>query len=99
MRQYLDFWAELDCLMVALPSLVESPELPKTREPKTEHPKSNGNQKYSQVRDREYLLESQVRAMMKAAKKGRWGHGNSTLILVAYPHGRRRYELVNLRWQ
>ena len=38
--------------------------------------------------------------MMKAAKSvGRTGHRDSTLILVAYRHGLRISELVNLRWQ
>ena len=50
---------------------------------------SNKNQKYSELRDREYLLESEVGAMMKAAKSGRWGHRDSTLILVGYRHGLR----------
>jgi type 1 fimbriae regulatory protein FimB/type 1 fimbriae regulatory protein FimE len=57
------------------------------------------NKKYSETRDREYLLEAEVTAMMKAAKKGRWGHRDSTLILMGYRHGLRISELVNLRWQ
>ena len=62
--------------------------------------KSNKNVKYSDLRDREYLLESEVTAMMKAAKSvGRSGHRDSTLILIAYRHGLRISELVNLRWQ
>ena len=51
------------------------------------------------VRDREYLFEDEVEAMIKAARKGRWGHRDSTLILVGYRHGLRISELVNLRWQ
>jgi type 1 fimbriae regulatory protein FimB/type 1 fimbriae regulatory protein FimE len=60
---------------------------------------SNKNKKYSELRDREYLLEAEVTAMMKAAKSGRWGHRDSTLILLGYRHGLRISELVNLRWQ
>ena len=74
--------------------------LPKTEAPVTKVRKSNKNLKYSELRDREYLLESEVTAMMKAAKSvGRSGHRDSTLILVAYRHGLRISELVNLRWQ
>ena len=51
----------------------------------TEARKSNKNLKYSELRDREYLLESEVKAMMSAAKStGRSGHRDSTLILVAF---------------
>jgi len=54
---------------------------------------------YLEVRDREYLFEEEVEAMIKAAFKGRWGHRDSTLILMGYRHGLRISELVNLRWQ
>ena len=68
-------------------------QLPKAR-------KSNKNVPYLELRDREYLLESEVDAMMKAAKSvGRSGHRDATLILVAFRHGLRISELVNLRWQ
>lgn len=74
--------------------------LPKTEAAVTKVRKSNKNQKYSELRDREYLLESEVKAMMAAAKSvGRSGHRDSTLILVAFRHGLRISELVNLRWQ
>jgi len=59
---------------------------------------SNRNKKYSEIRDREYLLESEVAAMMKAAKCGRWGNRDATLILMGYRHGLQISELVNLRW-
>ena len=35
---------------------------------------------------------------MKAAGKNRWGHRDATMILVAYRHGLRVSELVDLRW-
>ena len=60
---------------------------------------SNKNKKYSELRDREYLLESEVESMMRAAKTGRWGHRDALLILMGYRHGLRISELVNLRWQ
>ena len=35
---------------------------------------------------------------MKAATRNRWGHRDATMILVAYRHGLRASELVDLRW-
>src|SRR5215472_10814433 len=35
---------------------------------------------------------------MTAAKRNRWGHRDATMILVAYRHGLRVAELVDLRW-
>jgi len=74
--------------------------LPKTEAQLPKARKSNKNVPYLELRDREYLLESEVEAMMKAAKSvGRSGHRDATLILVAFRHGLRISELVNLRWQ
>ena len=53
----------------------------------------------AQVRDREYLTESEIERLMKAARKvGRHGHRDATLILVAFTHGFRVSELVVLKW-
>jgi len=54
--------------------------------------------KNAEVRSREYLTESEVEALMKAARDNRWGHRDSTMVLVAYRHGLRVSELVDLRW-
>ena len=35
---------------------------------------------------------------MNAARKNRWGHRDATMTLVAYRHGLRVSELVDLRW-
>jgi site-specific recombinase XerD len=35
---------------------------------------------------------------MAAARSNRWGHRDATMILVAYRHGLRVSELVDLRW-
>ena len=51
------------------------------------------------VRTREYLTEEEVERLMNAAKSNRWGHRDATLILVAYRHGLRASELVDLRWE
>ena len=52
----------------------------------------------SKLRTREYLTEAEVERLMKAATRNRWGHRDATMILVAYRHGLRASELVDLRW-
>jgi integrase len=50
------------------------------------------------LRTREYLTEAEVERLMKAATGNRHGHRDATMILVAYRHGLRASELVDLRW-
>src|SRR5262249_39137944 len=50
------------------------------------------------LRSREYLTEAEVERLLKATKGNRWGHRDGTMILVAYRHGLRASELVDLRW-
>jgi type 1 fimbriae regulatory protein FimB/type 1 fimbriae regulatory protein FimE len=50
------------------------------------------------LRTREYLTESEVERLTNAARKNRWGHRDVTMVLVAYRHGLRASELVDLRW-
>ena len=50
------------------------------------------------LRTREYLTEAEVERLLNAAKGNRWGHRDATMILVAYRHGLRASELVDLRW-
>src|SRR5665213_2820724 len=50
------------------------------------------------LRTREYLPEAEVERLIKAARGNRWGHRDATMILVAYRHGLRASELVDLRW-
>jgi site-specific recombinase XerD len=50
------------------------------------------------LRTREYLTEAEVERLMAVARKNRWGHRDATMILVAYRHGLRVSELVDLRW-
>lgn len=50
-------------------------------------------------RPREYLTEQEVERLIKAAEsRGRYGHRDATMILMAYRHGLRVSELVKLRW-
>jgi integrase len=51
------------------------------------------------LRTREYLTEAEVERLMNAAKKNRWGRRDATMVLVAYRHGLRASELVDLRWE
>ncbi len=50
------------------------------------------------LRTREYLTEVEVERLMKAATGNRHGHRDATMIPVAYRHGLRVSELVDLRW-
>jgi integrase len=50
------------------------------------------------LRTREYLTEAEVEKLMKAANGNRHGHRDATMLLVAYRHGLRAAELVDLRW-
>lgn len=51
------------------------------------------------LRPREYLRAAEVDELMAVAKKrGRYGHRDATMILLAYRHGLRVAELCALRW-
>jgi integrase len=52
----------------------------------------------AELRRREYLTDAEVAKLMKAAGGNRWGHRDASMILVAYRHGLRVSELVDLRW-
>jgi type 1 fimbriae regulatory protein FimB/type 1 fimbriae regulatory protein FimE len=56
--------------------------------------------KNTDYRTREYLTEQEVELLMEAAAKvGRHGHRDATLIMLSYRHGLRVSELVGLRWE
>jgi integrase len=52
----------------------------------------------AELRSREYLTDAEVARLTEAAKGNRYGHRDATMILVAYRHGLRASELVDLRW-
>jgi integrase len=52
----------------------------------------------AELRTREHLTEGEVERLIGAAKRNRWGHRDATMLLVAYRHGLRVSELVDLRW-
>jgi type 1 fimbriae regulatory protein FimB/type 1 fimbriae regulatory protein FimE len=49
-------------------------------------------------RTREHLTQAEVERLIKAAAGNRYGHRDATMVLVAYRHGLRASELVDLRW-
>ena len=51
------------------------------------------------LRTREYLTEAEVERLMAAAKGNRYGQRDAAMALVAYRHGLRASELVDLRWE
>ena len=52
----------------------------------------------AELRTREYLTEAEVKRLMTAAGRNRWGHRDASMILTGYRHGLRVSELVDLRW-
>ena len=64
-------------------------------EKRTITPKRRPN---ADLRTREYLTDREVEMLAETAKTNRWGHRDATMILVAYRHGLRASELVDLRW-
>ena len=48
---------------------------------------------YEALRPREYLTEKEVYLMSVAGKRGRYGHRDATMILLAYRHGLRAVEV------
>jgi integrase len=50
-------------------------------------------------RPREHLTEAEIERLMTVARQGgRYGHRDATAILVAFRHGLRSSELVDLQW-
>ena len=52
----------------------------------------------AELRSREYLTDAEVFRLGEVAKGNRYGHRDATMILLAYRHGLRVGELVDLRW-
>jgi integrase len=51
-----------------------------------------------ELRTREHLTEDEVERLIDAAKQHRRGHRDATMVLIAFRHGLRASELVDLRW-
>ncbi|MGB7414383.1 MAG: tyrosine-type recombinase/integrase [Thermosynechococcaceae cyanobacterium] len=53
----------------------------------------------AQLRPREYLTAAEIEELIAIARKrGRYGHRDATMVLMAYRHGLRVSELCALRW-
>jgi integrase len=52
----------------------------------------------AEIRTREYLTGAEVEKLIKATKGSRYPQRDATLILVAFRHGLRAAELVDLEW-
>jgi integrase len=50
------------------------------------------------LRTREYLTPVEVAKLEKAARDGRHGHRDATMILIAFRHGLRAKEIADLEW-
>src|SRR5690348_5433539 len=66
-----------------------------TAKKRTVAPKRSPN---AELRTREHLTEAEVEKLMTASRGNRYGHRDSTMILVGYRHGLRASELTDLRW-
>ena len=58
-------------------------------------PKRKPNAAY---RSREHLTEREVERLIEAVKGNRCGHRDATMVLIAFRHGLRAAELIDLRW-
>jgi integrase len=52
----------------------------------------------AELRTREYLTPSEIEKLSKEARRGRYGHRDTTLILIAFRHGLRAAEICDLEW-
>ena len=52
----------------------------------------------AELRPREYLTPAEIDKLIAVARKGRYGHRDATLILIAYRHGLRAVEICDLEW-
>jgi type 1 fimbriae regulatory protein FimB/type 1 fimbriae regulatory protein FimE len=66
-----------------------------TTEKRTVTPRRRPN---AELRTREHLTEREVERLIEAARQNRYGHRDATTVLLAYRHGLRASELVDLRW-
>jgi integrase len=59
-------------------------------------PRRKSNSVY---RSRKHLTEREVERLTEVAKDNRWGHRDATMVLIAFRHGLRASELVDLHWE
>jgi integrase len=54
--------------------------------------------KNGDIRTREYLTIDEVERLIEAAKNNRYGHRDALMVLLAFRHGLRAGEVIDLRW-
>ena len=59
---------------------------------------SAGRRSNADYRKREYLTLAEIEKLIEAAKGNRYGHRDATMILVAFRHGFRASEIIELEW-
>jgi integrase len=79
-----------------MPQSVHLALVPPTNEKFTVRlPRRKPNAEY---RSREHLTEREVERLIEAVKDNRQGHRDATMVLIAFRHGLRAAELIDLRW-
>jgi integrase len=53
----------------------------------------------AQMRTREHLTADEVEKLIEAVKANRYGNRDALMVLLAYRHGLRTAEVVDLRWE
>jgi type 1 fimbriae regulatory protein FimB/type 1 fimbriae regulatory protein FimE len=59
---------------------------------------NQGRQSNRELRTREHLTPTEVEKLIEAAKDNRQGHRDATMILLAFRHGLRASEVIDLQW-
>jgi integrase len=77
-----------------MPQSVHLALVPPTNEKFTVRRKPN-----AEYRSREHLTEREVERLIAAVRGNRQGHRDATMVLLAFRHGLRVAELVDLRWE
>jgi type 1 fimbriae regulatory protein FimB/type 1 fimbriae regulatory protein FimE len=67
-------------------------------DPAPNRPRPPRKRRNTDVRSREYLTETEIERLIKAAGNNRHGHRDSTMILLTFRHGLRTAEVIRLRW-
>lgn len=66
---------------------------------RTSRPGAARRPKNADLRTREHLTENEVEKLIEAAKGNRQGARDGLMVLMAYRHGLRAAEIVDMRWE
>jgi type 1 fimbriae regulatory protein FimB/type 1 fimbriae regulatory protein FimE len=53
----------------------------------------------AELRTREHLTADEVEKLIETVRQSRYGHRDALMVLLAYRHGLRAAEVVDLRWE